>query len=192
MRTRPPVRLRVAAQRPREDPHLGRNHRKAAPSRSGSEQATIVLPVHPFRGVRFQVVRLLRGSLHSPGVKHVELLVPGKRVLRVPVQWTDMAMPDEKLPLSTGNRVSTETLLSLARIVEAHEERNVAERAVAGKMPSSERMVRHRDDDTRSTIQRHLVGAVHERGAGTRAQRVGDRGPAAPAGRSRRGAGSRR
>ena len=103
-----------------------------------------------------------------------------------------MALPDELPPISTGNRVSIEGLLSLARVTEAHEERKVAEHAEGGKIARPERMARHRDDETRATIQRDLVAAVHERGAGTRAQRVGDRGSAAPAGGSRRGAGSRR
>jgi len=122
----------------------------------------------------------------------VELLVPGKRVLRVPVQWTDMAMPDDQVPISARSRVSIEALLTLARLIEAREERELAEPDGAGKMQVSERMRRVRDDEARSTIQGRLVGAVLKRGAGARTRRAGDRGPPAPAGGGRRRAGSRR
>jgi len=78
------------------------------------------MPVHPYCGYELPVVRTERGTRGARGKIHILVEAPDKRLLRLPIDWTNRgtqvtpAHIDNKLPV-----VNVRGLLFLAKICEA-------------------------------------------------------------------------
>ena len=79
----------------------------------------VTSPVHPWVGQKLPVARRVR---LADGRRYVDLRHPSGRVLRVPADFTDEALP---AGLVGAARVSAAGLLRLAAAVAAHEEQEL-------------------------------------------------------------------
>ena len=120
-------------------------------------------------------MRAVGGTQYSPGVRHLDLLDPHGRSVRVPAAWTDLGLPDEQaVGISTKSRVSARVLDALVGLVEAIEGKKVDEDLRAANMRRPEQMVSHVDDDSKAKAG-HLVDGHSSGAAKPRAQHARNR-----------------
>ncbi len=83
----------------------------------GVETVLVTMPVHPYCGHELAVVRTERGTR---GKIHILVEAPDKRLLRLPIDWTNRGT--QVTPVNIGNKslvVNVRDLLFLAKICEA-------------------------------------------------------------------------
>ena len=96
-------------------PRRGCPHRyQDTPSTVGPDQVVVTLKVHPLVGQSIEVIRRVRAH---DGRVYLDLLHPDGRAVRLPVEWTDLAVPSPDPSVAT--RSTAGGLLALRTFLES-------------------------------------------------------------------------
>jgi hypothetical protein len=113
-------------------------------------------------------------------VRHLDLLDPHGRSVRVPTAWTDHGLPDERaFGIGAKSRVSAPVLNALVRLVETIDAKKVDDDVRAAKMPRPEHMVSYVNADAEAKAGGHFMDGHSGRSAEPRARRARKRRAAA-------------